>query len=47
MVTNSNSETRFIAMVHSIQTEKEFQRLRVNQILSEPNLGNVVVINRG
>ena len=31
MVTNSDSETRFIAMVHSIQTEKELNL--VNQIL--------------
>ena len=31
MVTNSDSETRFITMVLSIQTEKEFNL--VNQIL--------------
>ena len=31
MVTNSDSENRFIKMVHSIQTEKEFNL--VNQIL--------------
>ena len=31
MVTNSDSETRLIAMVHSTQTEKEFNL--VNKIL--------------
>ena len=31
MVTNSDSDTRFITMVHSIQTEKELNL--VNQIL--------------
>ena len=32
MVINSDSETRFVAMVYSMQTEKEFNL--VNQILS-------------
>ena len=31
MVTNSDSEIRFITMVHSIQTEEEFNLM--NQIL--------------
>ena len=31
MVTNSDSETRFITMVHLIQTEKEFNF--VNEML--------------
>ena len=40
MVTNSDSETRFIAMVHSIQAEKEFDL--VNQIL---RMLSLIVVN--
>ena len=36
MVTNSDSDTRFITMVHSIQTEKEFNL--VNQFLQKTSV---------
>ena len=39
IVTNSDSETRLITMVHSIQTEKEFNLM--NQILQIESLTEV------
>ena len=43
IVTNSDSETRLITMVHSIQTEKEFNL--VNQILLIESLTEVKTEN--
>ena len=43
IVTNSDSETRLITMVHSIQTEKEFNL--VNQILQTESLTEVKTEN--